>query len=371
MTAKKTDKKTAKKSPLEELVSAHQVDEDNFDDTSKVKQVMASLDDGQEEVASGPTPKEVSEAVYSKKQLASVERPNGDLYRPRKMRSAGITDVETLRACRKDELPVLLSGYPGCGKTAMMEAAFGEDLYTVEGHGELEVSELLGSWQPNINQAPAGWYINPDDDQQGRFYDGKEWTEQVKPKGPDTLEAPPPYIWKDGPLLCAMKEGKVLFVDDITLIPTQVLPRLHSAMDGRKVIRVHEHDSEQVAASEGFFVAGAHNPGAPGAVLSEALASRFLVQFEVESDLSLALELGVPRTVVRAARNMRKRRQEGSVSWAPEMRELLAYRRVAETLGRKAAADNMVGAAPPVAREALIEALGSSFPGVEAMRLNE
>ena len=331
--AKKKETKTG--SALDELVKAHSSDSLADDKKSgKVKQVMDSLDDGQEAIDGSADDAGSSETVFTKAQLAAIERPSGEAYRPRPMQSTGKTDVDVLRACRKSSLPVLLEGFPGCGKTAMIEAAFGDQMLTLEGHGDMEVSDLMGSWQPN----------------------------------PDPVE---PYLWQDGPLVKAMQEGLVLFVDDITLVPAQVLARLYPAMDGRKTVRLAEHKGQSVKAEEGFFVVGAHNPGAPGAILSEALQSRFLVQFEVESDLSLALELGVDRSVVRAARNMRKRRREGSVTWAPEMRELLASQRVCSTLGKRAAAENLVAIAPPEAREALVEALGNSFPGVEAMRLGE
>lgn len=409
-----------KKSPLDELVEAHQADPDDSDfEGGKVRQVIASLGDGQEDEVEGPSPEEVAEAVYSEEQLAPVERPSGEMYRPRKMASTGLTDVETLRSCSEDEIPALLSGYPGCGKTAMIEAAFGEDLYTVEGHGDMEVSDLVGSWHPikedilrnrivnevgkqkklskkdlglvvdAARQLPAwGGPPQPVNGPEGELIEALELSKAID----DSLLISAPednlpaqvllegwrragnsseYEWRDGPLVKAMKEGKPLFVDDITIIPAPVLLRLYPAMDGRKTIRVIEHGGEAVKAEPGFFVLGAHNPGAPGAILSEALSSRFLVQFEVESDLNLALELGVARSVVRAARNMRKRRREGSVTWAPEMRELLAYQKVCNKFGRKAAADNLVGVAPPEAREAMIEALGNTFPGVEAMRLSE
>ena len=323
-------------SALDELVKAHLNDPaaPSGGKTSKVKQVMATLEPEQlDETGDGKT-ELAAEQVFSAKRLDPVERPNGQSYTPRPLSETGQTDIETLRLCRADELPVLLAGFPGCGKTAMVEAAFNDDLITLEGHGDMEVSDLMGSWQPN----------------------------------PDPNE---PYIWRDGPLVRAMREGKVLFVDDITLIPAPVLARLYPAMDGRQTIHLTEHQGEAVNSESGFFVVGAHNPGAPGAILSEALCSRFLVQFEVESDLSLALKMGVDRAVVRAARNMRKRRKEGTTTWAPEMRELLAYSRVSKTLGRGAAAANLVAVAPEEAREALIEALGNSFPGVEALRLSE
>ncbi len=301
---------------------------------SAVKSIMEVLEPEQLDETADGIKLEHPEESFSKKRLAEIARPNGQSYTPRPLPGTGKTDVETLRSCRENGLPVLLSGYPGCGKTAMMEAAFNDEVITLEGHGDMEVSDLMGSWQPN----------------------------------PDPKE---PYVWRDGPLVRAMREGKALFVDDTTLVPAPVLARLYPSMDGRQTVRLTEHQGETVEAQEGFLVFGAHNPGAPGAILSEALCSRFLVQFEVESDLSLATKMGVDRTVVRAAKNMRKRRKEGTTTWAPEMRELLAYARVSKTLGRGAAAANLVAVAPEEARDALIEALGNSFPGVEALRLSE
>jgi len=347
-------------STLEELIKNHKADSEDFAGSVKpkaataagkatatkkaakkdgeaaaaVKKAMSILEPEQADETGEGADVDTKPQAISKTRLAAIVRPNGQDYNPRPLAASGKTDVETLQACRQDSLPVLLAGFPGCGKTAMVEAAFGQDAITVEGHGDMEVADLLGSWQPNPN---------PDE----------------------------PYIWQDGPLVRAMKEGRVLFLDDTTLVPAPVLARLYAAMDGRKVIRVTEHQGETVEAIEGFFVVGAHNPGAPGAILSEALSSRFLVQFEVESDLSIAAKMGVDRTVIRAARNLRKRRAEGTVTWAPEMRELLGYARVAKTLGKQVAAANLVAVAPEEARDAVIEAMGNSFPGIEALRLSE
>lgn len=409
-----------KKSPLEELVQTHQADPEDLEG-GKVRQVMASLDDGQEEDVQGPTPEEVADATYTEQQLAAVARPSGAAYSPRKMDATGKTDVETLRACREADLPVLLSGYPGCGKTAMVEAAFGDDMITVEAHGDTEVADLIGGYLPvseeslrfkmadnlaekaKLNKSdrevvaeaarqlpPWGGPPQPVPGKAGELIASLDITADEQgnllvaaPEGDKPAEilaeswrraGTKQFEWQDGPLIKAMQSGKVLFVDDITMIPAQVLVRLYPAMDGRKVLRVSEHEGETVEAQEGFFVVGAHNPGAQGAILSEPLSSRFLFQFEVESDFTLAAEMGVSRAVIKAARNMRKRRREGTTSWAPEMRELLAYKRVADKLGRKAAAENLVALAAnagPDAEAAMIEALGNSFPGVEALKLTE
>jgi hypothetical protein len=88
-----------------------------------------------------------------------VTRPGGQVYRPRVL--AGMADVEALRA---EGVPALLSGPPGTGKTSLVEAAF-PDLITVAGDAE----------------EPDGTYE---------------------------------FIY--GPLIRAMQEGRVLFINDAT-----------------------------------------------------------------------------------------------------------------------------------------------------------
>lgn len=256
---------------------------------------------------------------------SSITRPNGEEYIPRALLGIDSTDIDLLRACRSNAIPVLLAGRPGCGKTAAIEAAFGEELLTVHAHADLEVADMIGAY----SQRP----------------DGK-------------------YQWNDGPLVVAMREGRPLFVDDATLAPPGVLARMYPAMDGRNRITITEHEGEQIVAERGFVIVGAHNPGAPGALLSEALASRFLVQIEVESDLDAALELGVDRKVVDCAHAMRKMRKAGTVGWAPEMRELLAFLRVHQAAGMEVALGNLISSAPEEERPEVMRQLATRFPNL-------
>jgi AAA domain (dynein-related subfamily) len=84
-----------------------------------------------------------------------------------------------------------------------------------------------------------------------------------------------------GPLVRAMQEGKVLFLDDATLISPAVLAVAYPAMDGRREITVKAHKGEVIKAADGFYVVAGHNPGVHGAILTEALSSRFSVQVRV------------------------------------------------------------------------------------------
>ncbi|MDE1675311.1 AAA family ATPase [Nocardia gipuzkoensis] len=234
----------------------------------------------------------------------TVARPNGQDYHVRKL--AGRADVDVLQTMRAAEVPVLLYGPPGTGKTSLIEAAYG-DLLTVQGDGDTTVADLVGEYTQN----------------------------------PDGT-----FVFVHGPLVRAMREGRVLFIDDATLIPPTVLSVVYPAMDGRREIVIKAHGGEVVKAAPGFFVVAGHNPGVHGAILSDALASRFAFQVQVGSDYDLAAQLGVERRAVKVARELAARQEKGEIGWAPQLRELLAFRKIAAATDSATAAANLIGAAP-------------------------
>lgn len=240
-------------------------------------------------------------------------RPNGEDYYSRKW--GDHDDVMVLRAARDMSSYVLLYGAPGCGKTALVEAAFNDQpggVYTVLGSGDTEVSDLVGGYV----QTPSGG-----------------------------------FVWEDGPLLKAAESGGVLLIDEIGLIDPKVLSIVYGLMDGRREYTVTANPERgTVKAKDGFYVIAATNPNAPGVRLSEALLSRFTVQAEMTTDWSLARKLGCPTPIVTAAQNLSKKQQSNEVSWAPQMRELLAFRDLAKAFGTKFAIANLLAAAPELDR---------------------
>ncbi|MFI7437863.1 AAA family ATPase [Micromonospora haikouensis] len=257
----------------------------------------------------------------------AVLRPNGVWYLPRQLGED--TDVRVLRRLRSDNIPVLLYGPPGTGKTSLIEAAY-TDAITVAGHGDTTVEDLVGNYVP----LPDG---------------GFEFT----------------Y----GPLVTAMREGRALFIDDATLIPPRVLAALYPAMDGRGTVTIAAHHNEIVTAADGFFVCAGHNPGVHGAILTEALASRFAVHIEVTTDFDLARSLGVPHGAIAAAIALNQRMRKHEIDWAPQLRELLAFKRVAASLGLPAAVANLAAIAPEPDRPAVVEALQRAYRGTTIMPL--
>lgn len=255
-------------------------------------------------------------------------RPNGEKYHARSWGEH--QDVMVLRKAREatktaylagagSSMFTLIYGEPGCGKTALVEAAFGEDMYTLIGTGDIEVADLIGGYI----QTPSGG-----------------------------------FVWQDGDLVKAAEEGKPYFIDEIGLIDPKVLSQLYGLMDGRRELTITANPERgTVKAHPDFYVVAATNPNAPGVRLSEALLSRFTNQVEMTTDWALARKLGVPTTVVTAAQNLNKKRDSGECSWAPQMRELLAFRDIADTFGQQFAISNLLAASPEIDRPVVADVL--------------
>lgn len=279
-----------------------------------------------------------------------VELADGHSYRTRRI--GGFTDVEFIRMAVDAGMVVCLYGPPGTGKTTLVEAALGSDRVITQEFSEgTQVEDLVGTYLP----APgSGWE------------------------------------WRDGSLVRALRDGKVWFGDDITQGDPRVQSRVFPALDSRRRLTLNECGGELVEAAPGFGAIIAYNPDAPGTTFSEALASRCAIHVYVGFDAPTARGLGISPELVAAAEQLNlamepldpfaalaggdDEEEEGtrgpvlaSTTWAPQLRELLAFKAVEETFDRVTAARNLLSVCPEEARPSLHEALEAHFSGGVAL----
>ncbi|KAL6993116.1 hypothetical protein U1Q18_011234 [Sarracenia purpurea var. burkii] len=88
------------------------------------------------------------------------------------------------------------------------------------------------------------------------------------------------FMWQDGPLVQAMKNGDLLLVDEISLADDSVLERLNSVLEPERKLSLAEKggsDLEKITAHPNFFLLATMNPGGDYGKkeLSPALRNRF------------------------------------------------------------------------------------------------
>ena len=132
-------------------------------------------------------------------------------------------EVELFEAAASMNLPVLIKGPTGCGKTRFIEY-MGEKLnrkvYTVVCHDDLSSADLIGRHLI---------------DETGTF-------------------------WQDGPLTKAVREGGICYLDEIIEARKDTTVVLHSLADYRRVLPI-DRTGELIEAHPDFMLVVSYNPG--------------------------------------------------------------------------------------------------------------
>lgn len=271
-----------------------------------------------------PEPKPQKAVVSRAGTRPEYVRPNGEIYFGRTI--GGKPDVEILREAVDQGLIPYLYGDPGCGKTALVEASFGEGLETIIGSADTDESSFVGSWVQ---------------DSEG-------------------------YKWVDGPLIRAMKNGTPIFIDEVGLIDARVISILNPLLDGRGVIDVRQNPTmEPVHAKAGFACLFAGNPNALGVRMSEALVSRLSYPLLVETDFDVLADIGVDEKVVQIVKSLNERKKAGETAWAPQTREALSVTKIWKVFGEQQGVNALVSMCPPYSRNQVTLAI-QAFAGLDS-----
>lgn len=132
-------------------------------------------------------------------------------------------EIEVFEQCYKNKIPVLLKGPTGTGKSRFIEfMAFQleKKLITISCHEETSSTDLIG-----------------------RFII----------KGSET-------IWLDGPLTTAVKEGAMIYLDEVAEARPDVIVAIHSLTDHRRELFIDKL-GETIKAQENFMLVASFNPG--------------------------------------------------------------------------------------------------------------
>ncbi|EKX38425.1 hypothetical protein GUITHDRAFT_77201, partial [Guillardia theta CCMP2712] len=155
--------------------------------------------------------------------------------------------LRLMARCMRFREPILLVGETGTGKTSVCQAfaaALSSKLHILNCHQSTEASDLIGGFRP---------------------IRGKESSCRAL------------FLWYDGPLVTAMREGHLLLIDEISLTDDSVLERLNSVLEPGRTITLAEKGGEVIEAHRDFLVFATMNPGGDFGKkeLSPALRNRF------------------------------------------------------------------------------------------------
>ena len=187
-------------------------------------------------------------------------------------------ECDVFCAAYTNDLPVLLKGPTGCGKTrfvAHMAAKLDRPLYTVACHDDLAASDLIGRYLL---------------------------------KGGET-------VWVDGPLTRAVREGAICYLDEVVEARKDVTVVLHPLTDDRRILPI-DRTGEELEAAPGFMLVASYNPGYQNILktLKPSTRQRFIsLEFDFPSPQMeaevVAKESGLPlercKPLIRLANKLR------------------------------------------------------------------
>lgn len=132
-------------------------------------------------------------------------------------------EVEVFTNAFENKIPLLLKGPTGTGKTRFVEhmaARLGKKAITVSCHEETSATDLIG-----------------------RFLI----------KGAET-------VWLDGPMTTAVRNGHILYLDEVAEARPDVIVAIHSLTDFRRELYI-DKCSESLTAHKDFMLVASFNPG--------------------------------------------------------------------------------------------------------------
>ncbi|SFC01236.1 CbbQ/NirQ/NorQ/GpvN family protein [Pseudoalteromonas denitrificans] len=157
-------------------------------------------------------------SVVLSNSIINIQSDNKDLFYQEQK-----NEVSLFEYAYAHQLPVLIKGPTGCGKTRFvqhMAQKLNKPLYTVACHDDLTAADLVGRHLIG----PNGTY------------------------------------WQDGPLTRAVREGGICYLDEVVEARKDTTVVLHPLADDRRILPL-ERTGELLEAAPGFMLVVSYNPG--------------------------------------------------------------------------------------------------------------
>jgi nitric oxide reductase NorQ protein len=149
-------------------------------------------------------------------------------------------EIALFEAAVASEIPVLLKGPTGCGKTRFMETMawrLQRPLITVSCHDDLTAGDLVGRYLITNNET----------------------------------------VWVDGPLAHAVRVGGICYLDEVVEARKDTTVVIHPLADDRRMLPIEKH-GELLRAPKEFVLAMSYNPGYQSVLkeLKQSTRQRFI-----------------------------------------------------------------------------------------------
>ena len=193
-------------------------------------------------------------------------------------------EVGLFTIAAQSRMPVMLKGPTGCGKTRFvqhMAYRLGRPLITVACHEDLTASDLVGRYLL---------------------------------KGQET-------VWMDGPLTLGVKQGAIVYLDEIVEARKDTTVIIHPLSDDRRLLPI-EKKGQVIEAVDDFMLVISYNPGYQSILkdLKQSTKQRFMaIEFDyplpdVESRVvahEAGVSLEVAQRLVKIAEKVRNLKNHG------------------------------------------------------------
>jgi nitric oxide reductase NorQ protein len=227
-------------------------------------------------------------------------------------------EIEFFEAAYATQIPVLLKGPTGCGKTRFMEYMawrLKRPLLTVSCHDDLTAADLIGRYLITNNET----------------------------------------VWVDGPLAHAVRCGGICYLDEIVEARKDTTVVIHPLADDRRILPMEKH-GELLHAPKEFLLAMSYNPGYQSVLkeLKQSTRQRFVaIEFNypsaaLEKKIIIAetgIESAVADQLIRLAEMTRNLKGNGLDEGASTRLLVHAGKLIAKGIPARAACTGAIAAA--------------------------